>query len=221
MALSARLSPLPAADAADKILAQNVAALGGAKLLKAGTTLEYRGEARDDAASERGSFTMAMRAPYLIYLERATAIHGWSEADNGKSAWRRDTGQGLRTLSGADSRQLRATGYFLNSGFVDYRKDKWSATHLGSATVDGRQTDVVEMANEASELAGAQCKFYFDSVTHMLLKQEQPNGGGYIAYSDYRPVDGVPRPFHLVLHRDANSRYRFRRDRPQSIVRLA
>jgi hypothetical protein len=61
------------------------------------------------------------------------------------------------------------------------------------------------MANEASELAGARSKFYFDSTSHMLLKQEEPDGAGYIAYSDYRPVKGVPEPFHLVLHRGSQT----------------
>ena len=202
--LAFALSPLASAQTADKVLAQHVAAMGGAKALKARSMVEYSGEARDDAGGERGPFTLSIHAPNLIYLELATGNHGWSEADNGKSAWRRDAGQGLRTLSGADSRQLRATGYFLNGRFVDYRKDKWSPTYLGSATVDGRQADVIEMANEASELAGARCKFYFDSATHMLLKQEQPDGG-YLAYSEYRPVNGIPEPFHLVLHQGAQT----------------
>jgi hypothetical protein len=201
LAISAGLSPLRAAESADKILAQHIAALGGAKLLKARAAMEYRGEARDDAAGERGSFTLAIRTPNLIYFELAASSHGWSEADNGKSAWRRDGVQGLRTISGADSKELRTMGYFLNNRFVDYRKDKWSPTYLGNAMVDGRQADVIEMANEASELAGARCKFYFDSATHMLLKQEQPDGADYIAYGDYRPVNGVSEPFHLILHR--------------------
>jgi hypothetical protein len=203
LALIVFLRPVSAADAPDKILAQHVAALGGAKVLKARETVEYRGEARD-AAGERGSFTLAIHAPNLIYLELASGNGGWSEADNGKSAWRRDSAQGLRTLSGSDSKQLRTMAYFLNAGFVDYKKDKWSPSPLGSAAVDGRQADGIEMTNEASELAGARSKFYFDSATHMLLKQEQPDGG-YLTFGDYRPVNGVPEAFHMVLHRGAQT----------------
>ncbi len=179
-----------AADPPDKIISQHIAALGGAKALKARETVEYRGEARD-AAGGRASFTLAIRAPNLIYLEMAASNGGWSEADNGKSAWRRDSAQGLRTLSGPESKQLRTLAYFLNAGFVDYRKDKWSPAVAA---------DAIEMTNEASELAGARAKFYFDPVFHMLVRLEQPDGSS-IGFDDYRPVNGVREPFHMVLHR--------------------
>ena len=172
LVLSCGWSPLLPAQAADQILAQHIAALGGTRALKARAAAEYQGEARDEASGERGALTLSIRGPHLIYFELATGTGGWSEADNGKSSWRRDATQGLRTLSGADSRQLRATAYFLVSRFVDYRKDKWSTAYLGSAMLEGRRADIVEMANDASELAGVRCKFYFDATTHLLLRQE-------------------------------------------------
>jgi hypothetical protein len=207
LAVAFGLASPVAAQTADKVLAQQVAALGGTKALKSQATVEYRGEARDEATGDRGSFTLTIHTPNLIYLEFAGSAHGWSEADNGKSAWRRDAEQSARTLTGAESKQLRALGAFLNSHFVDYKKGKWSATYQGTAAVDGHNSDVIEMANSASELAGAKCKFYFDSATHMLLKQEQEDdrGARSIVFSDYRPVGGVPEPYHLTLRQGAQS----------------
>ena len=83
LALAVGLSPLASAQSADKILSQHVSALGGAKILKPLATVEYRGEAREQATGDRASFTLTIHAPNLIYIELAAVEHGWSEADNG------------------------------------------------------------------------------------------------------------------------------------------
>src|SRR5689334_19460184 len=105
------------AQTADKVLSQHVSALGGARKNKALARIEYRGEARVPGSQGSGAFTLALQDPNQIYLEVAGGDHPWSQADNGKSAWRRDT-QGLRTLGGPETRQLRAIGFFLNNRFA-------------------------------------------------------------------------------------------------------
>jgi hypothetical protein len=186
------------AQSADKVLKNYVKAIGGEKKLKTIKNLRATGEVSDSASGQSGSFTLETRAPDNFYLEMAGEGLVRSEGFNGSSGWEQNGGGVPTTVTGVRSSQLRATAFYWNDHFQTYSKVGGQASLAAQETIDGVLANVVEMVTRT----GVHRKFYFDAKSGILLREveEGEGAGGDTAFSDYRPVDGVLEPFHLVIH---------------------
>jgi hypothetical protein len=185
------------AQSADKILKDYVKAIGGDKKLKAIKNLRAFGDVRDATTGQTGSFTLETRDPDSFYIEMNGEGLRWSEGFNGNSGWEQKAGGAPSTLAGWRSAQLRATAFYWNDHFQNLSKIGAQATLAGQDTIDGNAVNAVEMTTRA----GVHRKFFFDAKRGILLKETEEGDAAEqeTLFSDYRAVDGILEPFHLLI----------------------
>lgn len=186
------------AQSPKKILRRASKAIGGEKKLKSIRSFEKRGlitRLRDGA---NGDFTMRGVKPdkfnSIFDLRGFETELGF----NGKSGWRRDSREGLRTLTGQKGDHFKAEAVYRNWRWVNYRKRKEKVSNGGQVTLNGKNTNVVILTNPKA----VSIKLYFDTSTDLLVREEIPFGKELqtFNYSDYRPVNGVKEPFNIVTN---------------------
>jgi hypothetical protein len=196
---------LPAsAQSADKILKKATAAAGGEKIIRAVRAREVTGKITRLADNEGGTYRLAAKQPNLFIehfeLGGLEAVSGY----NGKSGWRRDSRDGLRTVTGAMSGDLITLAAYSNSRWVEYKREKSKAVTGPPVQVNGQSALPVTLTT----VRGTHIKLYFDSRTSLLVRDEIAQGEvtRISDYSDYRAVNGVKEP-HRVTIALGNERY--------------
>jgi hypothetical protein len=183
-------------QSASKVLKHANKALGGEKalrnvksLMKSGTITRVR-----DGAS--GAFLMQGAAPN--FYNESYELGGFETefSFNGKSAWLRDSREGLKTLSGAESRDFQAEANFRNNLWLDYKKEKAKLLAKGQTKIDGKTVNSLILTT----VKGVSIKLYFDAASGLLLREEIPAGDltKTFDYGDYRSVGGVFEPFTIT-----------------------
>lgn len=201
-------------DNPNRTIAASIRAEGGAKRLAAILTVEYQGTLTTPDGQASGHYTLILEQPNRLYEEVTMGNETIREAYNGKSAWRQDKA-GLRTLTGSEGTMLEAAAHYRNDRLVHLRKEKVRLLALGDETVRGHSAERLEVTT----LAGVKREVAIDDHTHLVLEELIPGrvadpaedasrksaddkkGGGdtRIFYDDYRPVDGVPEPYHIEV----------------------
>jgi hypothetical protein len=186
------------AQSPDKILKQAVKALGGESALRRITTREAKGAIRRASDGAQGSLQMLTLKPDLYLLTFDVGGLEESEGFNGKSAWRRDSRAGLRTLTGVESLSLRAATNFRNHLWLNYKKEKSKLIDAGQETVGGKPARAVMLTTREN----IKIKLWFDTASGLLVREEMPAGNGVTTfeYSNYSAVDGVLEPFTIKLN---------------------
>ena len=188
------------AQSPDKILKQAVKALtsgGGEKNLKRITSTQMAGTLIRKSDNASGRYYAVASKPDLYAVTVDIGGFTVSEGYNGKSGWRRDSRQGLRTLTGPDGADFRAEALFRNVRWFDAKKDKSKLTAEGTANVNGKPANVVVLTT----VKGVKIKMYFDATSGLLVKEDIPAGAltKSYEYSDFRTIDGVMEPFAITL----------------------
>ena len=185
------------AQDARKIVDQYVKASGGSKALSQLRSLALEGSISPGDQSPGGSFTFDTRRPNRYYFELICGPSRLIEAFNGKSAWRELEPGHPVTLSGPEAAEVAAAAQIANTRLLDLKGNKLSVTWVGHATVEGRDAEQIEVVTAS----GAKREEFFDSQTHLLVKDSAAVAGATreILYGDYRPEGGVPLAHRLVL----------------------
>jgi len=191
-------APARAQDAR-KLVEQYVKASGGSRALSRLRSLSIEGAvAQQDDAAAPGTFTLDTRRPNRYYLELISADSRLIEAYNGKSSWREtDPGRPV-TLQDADAAAMEAVAQIANNRLLDLKSNKLSLAWIAHATVAGRPAEQVEVVTAS----GIKREEFFDSQTHLLLKESAPPGSPLrdFLYSDYRPEAGLQLPHAIAVH---------------------
>ncbi|HTQ86962.1 MAG TPA: hypothetical protein VMI93_12170 [Candidatus Solibacter sp.] len=185
------------AQDAHKIVDQWAKASGGSKALSQLRSLSLQGAVAPGEESSGGTFTLDSRRPNRYYLELIAGGTRRIEAYNGKSAWREiDSGLPI-TLEGAEAAEIEAAAQIANARLLDLKSNKLTVTWIAPASVGDRSADQLEVVTAA----GVKRELFFDSVTHLLVKESSPPGAGEreVIYSDYRPEGGIQLPHKLAL----------------------
>ncbi|MFN2391608.1 MAG: hypothetical protein ABR566_06535, partial [Pyrinomonadaceae bacterium] len=113
----------------------------------------------------------------------------------GKSGWRRDSREGLRTLTGIASRDFQAEAFFRNNLWLDYKKEKSKISAGGRANINGKIANIINLTTAK----GVAIKLYFDVATNLLLREEIPSGDAInvFDYADYRQVNNIKEAFRI------------------------
>src|SRR5437773_3901618 len=98
--------------------------------------------------------------------------------------------------------QLEAAAQYYNSRLVNPRKSKIALTFVGHAQVRGRDALQIEIATAT----GVKRLIFFDSQTHLIVKEAATVGGvdEEISYDDYRTIEGVKLPHRIELQRGSD-----------------
>ena len=183
------------AQSPSKILSQAEKALGGKKALAAAKSWRKTGKITRIKDSASGNYTEQISQP--VFYNVAYEIDGFETESgyNGKSGWRRDSREGLQTLTGKPSVDFQAEADFRNTLWLDYKKDKSKIASGGKSDVNGKAANVVILTTAK----GVSVKLFFDAATNLLLREEFPSGDekSIYDYSDYRAVNSVKIPFSI------------------------
>src|SRR5689334_8357316 len=154
-------APEVRAQSAQSILDRHIAALGGAKAVRAATSLRLSG-----TVAGGGEFLWLTKAPNAYSLEVRRGEAREVEAFGGNSPWREDA-SGLHTLTGREQARARAEGAYRNDHFLNWKKEKVRVRLLGRETVEGRPAYAVELTTSR----GIGRRVFFDAQTYMILKE--------------------------------------------------
>ena len=189
------------AQEARKIVEQYVKAAGGGRALAKIHTLTVEGSlASDDGKT--GTYTLDTKLPNRYYSELLIGEKNLIEAYNGKSAWHQNAAGELGTLVGPEGMQLEAAAQYYNSRLVNPKKSKIALTFVGHAQVRGRDA----LQTEITTATGVKRQIFFDSQTHLIVKEAATVGGvdEEISYDDYRTIAGVKLPHKIALQRGSD-----------------
>ena len=183
------------AQSPSKILKQATKALGGEKVLQNVRSREKKGKITRLKDGATGDFKAQTTQPNFYNESYDFSGFEIESGFNGKSGWRRDSREGLRTLTGDASRDFAAEASFKNVGWLSYKKDKSKITLNGQANVNGKPANSLIFTTNK----GVASKLYFDAATNLLIREEIPAGDltKIFDYSDYRTVNGVNEPFTI------------------------
>lgn len=194
----AALSLTANAQAPSKVLKQAEKTLGG-KALQSVKSVSSTGTIKrlNDGAEGRYVFQTAL--PNLLNVSYDIAGFEVETGYNGRSAWSRNSRDGLQTLTGKASVDMQARSLFRNRLWLNYKNDKSKITSGGQTTIDGRPANVVILTTQK----GVAIKLFFDATTGLLLRDEIPTGDltEISDYSDYRNVNGIRQPFTIRVTR--------------------
>ncbi len=180
-----------------KLLKQAEQAMGGTKSLRTVTSWHRRGTIKRVEDGATGNVVMQTSLPSFynisIELDGFEIEYGY----NGKSAWTRDSRQGLRTLTGPVNVDFQAEAAFRNSLWLNAKKEKAKIVASGNSEVAGKRANILIMNTGK----GPAIKLYFDAASNVLLREEFPAGGGVRAfeYSDHRVVKGIKQPYRVRM----------------------
>lgn len=184
------------AQSADTILKKAAKAMGGEKAIRRIKSREMRGVITRLNDQTTGSYRMMTTRPNFLSIAFDVGGFEVSAGYNGKSGWMRDSRDGLRTLTGATSRDFQAEASFRNSFWLDYKRDKSKVRNGGPATEGGRQTKTVLLTTSRN----AVIRMFFDASTNVLVREEMMGGEAArtFEYSDHRLINGVMEPHSIV-----------------------
>ncbi len=187
-----------------KIIDQYIKASGGTGKLSKLLSLTVEGSLTRALDGKSGTFTFDAKFPNRYYLELIAGEQPEILAYNGKSAWHlsapSEPGKAEpATLLGQDALQLEAASTLACSHLLNLKKNKIGAAFIGPAKIGSHDAFEIEFTMPT----GIKRQYYFDSSSHVLLKESGLTGGvaQETLYDDYRPEDGIQVAHKLELHR--------------------
>jgi len=206
------------AQSADKVLKSAAKALGGEKVLRAIQSKSIQGTIVRPSDSATGNYSLITRQPNLFVESIDLSGFETVTGNSGRSIWKRDSRDGLRTLTGKPSSDGFLLATYLASRWFDYKRDKSRVVLQPATTVNGVSAQTVLLTS----MRGVQAKLFFDTRTGLPLRDEIPLGETTRTtdYSDYRVVNGVMEP-HAISILIGNDRYEVKINKIDHNVTLA
>jgi hypothetical protein len=185
------------AQSASRILKQAEKAVGGAKAFSAVTSIESAGTIKRLSDGSEGRFVARSSRPNLYVETYDLSGFEYSTGYNGRSGWRRDSKNGLSTLTGKESSDFQAESAYRTSLWLDYKKQKSRIAASGTSTIGDRLVNVLTLTSNK----GVSIRLHFDASTGLLIREEIPSGDSVkiIDHSDHRKVSGIMLPFRSVV----------------------
>src|SRR5215475_6624729 len=200
------------AQSPDKIINQAVKAITGGKGEKALREIrswQVKGTITNLKDGSSGAYRAAAAKPDLYVREFDQRGLELSMGYNGKSAWTRDSHDGLRTLTGEASRDFQTEARYRNARWLDYKKERSKLSFGGQTTINGKPANTVVLTT----IKNVKIKLYFDAASGLLVREETPAGEitRVLDYSDFRPVGNLMEP-HAIICAEGDERYEIKLD---------
>ena len=185
------------AQSPSRVLKQAEKAIGGATAFAAANSIERVGSIKRLTDGAEGRFVARSSRPNLYVETYDLSGFEYSTGYNGRSGWRRDSKNGLSTLTGKESSDFQTESAYRNSLWLDYKKQKSKIALSGTSTINDRQANVLTLTTNK----GVSIKMHFDPATGLLIREEIASGDSVktIDHSDHRKVGGITLPFRSVV----------------------
>jgi hypothetical protein len=195
--LLAAFAMASSAQTPQQVIDEYLRARGGAKALAQIRTEIIAGSLSEEATGNTGSYSAIAQAPDRFYSEIIAGPDRVVAAYNGRSAWGQDSPESARTLTGDAAREAEAEGRYGNSRLADGKKARLSLQLLGIEKVRGRDASHIQILLGA----GLTREVFFDTQTHLVVREILPEPARQFDYDDYRPVQGIQTPYRIELRR--------------------
>src|SRR5262245_58812047 len=151
------------AQSADKLVKQAIKAMTngkGERALREIRSWQIKGTITNLEDGATGSYSAAATQPNLYASQFDLRGLEVTMGYNGKSAWMRDSRDGLRTLTGAVSRDFQTEARYRNSRWLDYKKEKSRLAYDGQAQINDKPANKVVLTT----LKNVKITLYFDAA---------------------------------------------------------
>lgn len=185
----------------DQILDKYIAGVGGRAAIEKITSVDGKGTIDIPDVGVSGTIQLLQKAPdkalTVVEINTPAGVVQQREGFDGTTGWSDDPQNGMRQKSGAElaeAKRAAALGRELKMKTL-YPK----MVVKGLEKVDEKDAYFVEATPEEGEPV----KLYFDAAMGVLVRQtavrQMPTGPleVEVTFSDFRPVDGVKRPFTI------------------------
>lgn len=195
---------IAAGQSPSRVLKLAEKALGGAKALKAVRSAASTGTVTRVADGAAGRYEMVWARPDLYHVLMDVGGFEMETGFNGRSAWSRDSREGLQTLTGEPALAAQARASFAADLWLNAKRDRSTLSSAGQATISGRAANAVLLTTNDN----VAIKIYFDSATNLPIRDEMNVAGRKVItdYGDYRRVSGIMMPYSLGIA-DGDDRY--------------
>jgi len=198
-----------AAQTADAVIEKYLAAIGGREALAKLTSRRSTGTVALSTAGQQlgGTVEILNKAPNklraLITLDLSALGAGAMTIDqrfDGTTGYVLNSVQGETAISGNQLENMRSNAF--PTPLLNYKAAGATAELLPSDKISGRDVVVLLITPKT----GSAFRVFFDAETNLIVRSvtriNSPQAGGDIEQttdaSDYRPVDGVKVPYHVV-----------------------
>ena len=199
---AAQLSAEEARTRADEVLAKYVTALGGRAALEKITSRVSRGSFELSGVAISGPVELYAKAPNLRLVVLKPGQQIFEDGYDGRVGWELNPDDGVTDKTGLELGSFARDSDFYQP--LKLRQQYPNLLYKGTAKlalgkgVSGKVEELEALVLEAPR-AGSPRRFFFDSMTGLLLRTEDWNANGKMMeateYQDYRAVDGVKVPF--------------------------
>ncbi|MDD2918583.1 hypothetical protein [Rhodoferax sp.] len=186
-------------DAASLALVDKVVqAYGGASQIERLVSLNADGLINAIVRNASGTYKRWFQRPRMLRVETVYPAATETRVLNGELAWR-ITGGNL--MAGVEGPGRLAMIYQYKQLDLPYGllKGRYNLRHAGSETIGNQATEVMDLRDDE----GPNIRVNVDTATHLIVKvtgQIEFAGQTMVLaaeFSDFRPVDGMPLPFHI------------------------
>lgn len=169
--------------------------MGGTKALQSVRSVSKTGRITRLSDSVSGNYISHASQPNLFNVSFDLDGFEIESGYNGRSAWSRNSRDGLQTLTGNASLSFQAKAAFRNNLWLKYKSEKSKLTSGGQSVIDGKTANVVVITNPK----GVAIRLFSDAASGLLLRDEIPNGDQIeiTEYGDYRDINGIKHPYSL------------------------
>lgn len=187
------MTTVVAGQSAPSVLKQAEKALGGSKALKAVSTVTRAGTIKRVGDGAEGKYLYKTAQPNLYSVGFDLGGFETQTGYNGRSAWTRNSRDGLQTLTGKASADLQAKALFANVLWLNYKDQKAKITSGGRTTIEGKTNSVVSLTTQK----GVAIRLFFDVTSGLPARVEIPSADQIetIDFGEYRDVSGIKHPF--------------------------
>ncbi len=183
------------------VLEKSIEALGGRDAMKKIKSRVAKGRMEMPAQKMTMDLDMTIAAPGKVYTKmKMGELMTVEQAYDGKSAWAKDSIQGLRELKGLELAQAKESAALF--GELQVLKEMVSGEMLPDEEVNGKKMKVIKITTKVEEPK----TLYFDAETNLLaqIKTSAAVGPGgkmemAMSPSQYKELDGVKVPMLVTL----------------------
>jgi hypothetical protein len=178
----------------DSLLVQSV---GGPEAVERLRSLSsYYATGRVSVSGQPGSFEMSFLSPDKVRSDLAIGALKIVEAYDGTVAWTQDQNGSVSEIAGYQRREVTKAVWMQSYSFIFKDRLQGGAEYLGLSERDGRMYHVVALYPFDEDTL----RLYLDSATARaeIAIDRTDNLESVTKYEDYRLVEGVREPFHVV-----------------------
>lgn len=185
------------AQSPSKVLKQAEKALGGEQALRSASSVAKSGIITRSSDGATGRYRFESARPNRLNTSSDLGGFEMETGYNGRSAWSRNSRDGLSTLTGASAAGFQASAEYRNNLWLNAKADKSKLMSGGRVKIDGRDANLVILTTAK----GLAIKLYFDAVSGLPVREEVPgvDGPEICDYSDFRNTQGIMQPYSVHI----------------------